>query len=62
MTSRGHASLNPATTYCVDGAMARPRAWFSLPPAAEVYVRDGYVNETMALLSWRHCRERRRAS
>jgi hypothetical protein len=40
--------LNPAVTYCVDGALGRPPAWFSVPHDAEVYVRDGYANQTMA--------------
>lgn len=46
---KGPAGLNPAVTYCVDGAMKRPAAFFSL--AGEAFVKDGFANDSIVLMS-----------
>ena len=45
----GPAGLNPdeSCTYCLDPAVQRPPAWFSLP-ADDVYVADGFADENLA--------------
>jgi hypothetical protein len=46
----GPAGLDPSIVYVVEGGVARPAAWFTLPADAAATVRDGYANETLAWL------------
>jgi hypothetical protein len=47
---QGPAGLDPAITYCLDGSLARPAAWFSLATTNDACVRDGSVNEAVAFM------------